>query len=70
MGNEGLYSVGIGMRKSALKKLQVESFAGHSQLGLSCKMTCEIQPSKDYSNFSMCFSCGLLQVGIHELVAR
>ena len=30
MGNEGLYSIGNGMRKNKLKKLQAISFAGHS----------------------------------------
>jgi len=43
VGNVGLYSVGKRMRKSHFKKLQVVSFAGHSCLGLSHKVTREIQ---------------------------
>ena len=35
MGNEGLDSIGKGMRKSTLKKFQVESIASHSQLAKS-----------------------------------
>jgi len=43
MGNEGLYSVGKRMRKTHFKKLQAESFAGHSWLGLSCEVTHKMQ---------------------------
>ena len=56
MGNEGLYSVGKGMRKNTLKKLQAESFEGHLQLGLSREVTCEIQPGKETLQISACTS--------------
>ena len=36
VGNEGLYSVGKGMRKDTQNN-QVESFAGYSRLGLNCE---------------------------------
>ena len=61
MGDEGLYSVGKGMRKSTLKKLQPESFMGNLRIGLTWK--------RDSSNSSMCFSCDLLWVGTREPVA-
>ena len=61
--NEGLYSVGKGMRKSTLKRLQVESFAGHLRLGLSREVTHEIQPGKETLQILACTShvafCGL-----------
>ena len=47
MGNEGLYSIGNGMRKNKLKKLQAISFAGHSWLGQSCEVTHKIQSGKE-----------------------
>ena len=56
MGNEGLYSVDKGMRKSTLKKLQAESFVGHSWLGLSSEMTHEIQPGKETLQILACAS--------------
>ena len=43
VGNEGLYKVDKGMRYTHFKKLQVVSFAGYSRLGLSRKVTREIQ---------------------------
>ena len=55
MGNEGLYSVGKGIRKGTLKNNQAKSFAGHSRLGLSREVTHEIQPIIDSSNSNMCF---------------
>ena len=56
MGNESLNSVGKGMRKSTLKKLQAQSFACHSLLGLSCEVTCEIQPGKETLQILACTS--------------
>ena len=55
MGNEGVYSVGKGMRKDTLKNNQSESFAGHSRLGLSREVTHEIKSVIDFSNSSMYF---------------
>ena len=69
MGNEGLHRVGKGIRKGTLKKLQAKSFAGYSQLGLSHEVTYEIQPGKESSNSSMCFSYSLSRVGTHEPIA-
>ena len=48
MGNEGLYSVGKGMRKGTLKNNQVESFAGLSRLGLNREVTHEIKLVIDF----------------------
>ena len=56
MGNEGLYSIGKGMRKSTLKKLQAKSFAGHSWLGLSREVTREIQPGNVTLQIPACAS--------------
>ena len=56
MGNESLYSVGKGMRKSTLKKLQAESFKGRLWLGLSREVTCEIQLGKETLQISACSS--------------
>ena len=47
MGHEGLYSIGKGMRKRTLKKLQAESFADHLRLGLSRIVNHKIQLRKE-----------------------
>ena len=54
VGNEGLYSVGKNIKKSTLKKLQAESFADHSRLGLSREVTCEIQPGIETLQIPTC----------------
>ena len=57
------------MRKTHFKKVQVVSFVGHSRLGLSREVTREIQPGKNCSDSSICFSRDLLRV-VHPRVNR
>ena len=65
-----VYIIWVRGKKVTLKILQVESFMGTLQDGLSRKVFAKCSLTLDSSTSSMCFSCGLF-VGTftHELLA-
>ena len=65
-----VYIVWVKGKKVTLKILQIESFAGTSRDGLSCKVLTKCSLALDFSASSMCFSCDLFaETFTHELLA-